>query len=374
MKSLLLIATLALLFSSHLRAESSIHISPTKNHVAFDSVGVERRDGKLFVLHRVNQSQTLYAIARRYNTSVEVIKAANPGMLDAVKYNQVVRVPQPDLQLSRKDEKAVDRAAKRDEKAAKRAAKDNEQLMKKSESVAKPEPAPKAETPPKAAAKKSAKASLSDVHVVEAGQTLYSIAVKNKVSMDDIRRWNNLTGDNILLGQALLISEKGYAARQTGPEPEPAVSPAKPEPKAETTKKEPAKSTPKPDPAFRPDPTAKAESNRSANTETGPVRPGDPGTKLPAKGRRVAEIGMADRIEADESSNKYLALHRSAPVGALVQVRNDISNQSLWVKVIGRLPNTGVNDRVLIKLSAKAFEKLSPNNQSFRAEVSYMVP
>lgn len=88
----------------------------------------------------------------------------------------------------------------------------------------------------------------------------------------------------------------------------------------------------------------------------------------------MAEMGMAERIEADESSNKYLALHRSAPVGALVQVRNDISNQSLWVKVIGRLPNTGVNDRVLIKLSAKAFEKLSPNNQSFRAEVSYMVP
>ncbi|HEX9957255.1 MAG TPA: peptidoglycan-binding protein, partial [Fibrella sp.] len=84
-----------------------------------------------------------------------------------------------------------------------------------------------------------------------------------------------------------------------------------------------------------------------------------------------SEIGFADMIEGNDPSTKYLALHRSAPIGTLVQVRNDITNQSLYVKVIGKLPDTGLNNQVLIRLSGRAFEKLSPNGQRFRAEVSY---
>lgn len=395
MKLLLAFSSAALLLSSGLRAES-INYSLPRLHPALstrDSVGVERRDGKFFVLHRVNQGQTLYAIARRYNTSVEFIKTANPGLTDGLKYNQLVRIPQPEPQLSRKEEKAAERAARREEKADKKAAKEDEQLMKKSEPVVKTE-----SKEPEKTAKKDVKEDTkavqrmdtdlrknTDVHVVESGQTLYSIALRNKVLMADIRRWNNLNSDNILVGQALIVSEKGFAARQAGNDPEPATPPAKAEPKTDITKKEPAKTnpptrpaddalarTPMTRPAERPD--TKSEPARPETKEEKPTRPGDPGMKLPAKGKRVAEMGMAELIEADESANKYLALHRSAPVGSLVQVRNDINNQSLWVKVIGRLPNTGVNERVLIKLSAKAFEKLSPNNQSFRAEVSYMVP
>ena len=349
MKLLFVISVSTLLLSNNLPAKSAPPTHPAKT--TLDSVGVERRDGKLFVLHRVNQGQTLYGIARRYNASVEAIKAANPGMADGVKYNQTVRVPQPDLQLSRKDERAVEKAAKQAEKATKQADNDDDdQLMTKAER------------------RKNA-----EVHVVETGQTLYSLAVRYKVLMADLRRWNNLNNDNILLGQALIVSEKGFTARQTGnDEPAPVASE-----KPDSPKKEPAKPEIKPEVATRPTSSVerpKPEPSRSEVKEERPVRPGDPGMRLPAKGRRMAEMGIAERIEADESANKYLALHRSAPVGALVQVRNDINNQSLWVKVIGRLPNTGVNDRVLIKLSAKAFEKLSPNNQSFRAEVSYMVP
>lgn len=395
MKFFFTFSSAALLLSSGLRAESINCSLPTSRPTLFvlDSVGVERRDGKFFVLHRVNQGQTLYALARRYNTSVEVIKTANPGLTDGVKYNQLVRIPQPEPQLSRKEEKAAERVARREEKAAKKAEQEDDQLMKKSEPVAKTEPkepekASKKDVKEDAKAAQRLEADLrknTDVHVVESGQTLYSIAVKNKVLMADIRRWNNLNSDNILVGQALIVSEKGFAARQAGNDAEPAASPVKAEPKPDIAKKEPAKTNPPARPAddatsrtpmTRPaeHPDTKAESARSEAKEERPTRPGDPGMKLPTKGKRVAEMGIAELIEADESANKYLAMHRSAPVGSLVQVRNDVNNQSLWVKVIGRLPNTGVNDRVLIKLSAKAFEKLSPNNQSFRAEVSYIVP
>ncbi len=92
---------------------------------------------------------------------------------------------------------------------------------------------------------------------------------------------------------------------------------------------------------------------------------------MPTRGRRVSSSGVAEMIEGS-GSGKYLALHRSAPIGTLVQVRNEFNNQSMWVKVIGRLPDTGVNDKILIKLSTQAFTKLSPEDRRFRAEVSYI--
>jgi LysM repeat protein len=44
------------------------------------------------------------------------------------------------------------------------------------------------------------------IHTVEAGQTLYSISRIYDVSVDDIRRWNNLRGNQINVGQRLIVS------------------------------------------------------------------------------------------------------------------------------------------------------------------------
>ncbi len=95
---------------------------------------------------------------------------------------------------------------------------------------------------------------------------------------------------------------------------------------------------------------------------------------MPTRGRRLSTTGVAEMIEGPDGSGKYLALHRTAPIGTLVQVRNAFNSQSIWVKVIGRLPDTGVNDKILIKLSSQAFAKLSPDDRRFRAEVSYIAP
>ncbi|MFM6915145.1 MAG: hypothetical protein ACKOUQ_09700, partial [Aquirufa sp.] len=68
---------------------------------------------------------------------------------------------------------------------------------------------------------------------------------------------------------------------------------------------------------------------------------------------------------------KFLALHRTAPIGTLVLVKNLTYNQSIWVKVIGRLPNG--DSKVIIKLSPKAFEKLNAVDKRVRAEISYLL-
>jgi hypothetical protein len=43
------------------------------------------------------------------------------------------------------------------------------------------------------------------------------------------------------------------------------------------------------------------------------------------------------------------------------------------VKIVGKLPDIG-SDKVIIKLSPRAFEKLNPSDKRIRAEISYMTP
>jgi len=46
----------------------------------------------------------------------------------------------------------------------------------------------------------------NELHVVEKGESLYSIAKKHNVTRDDIKTWNNLEDENILIGSSLLVS------------------------------------------------------------------------------------------------------------------------------------------------------------------------
>lgn len=46
----------------------------------------------------------------------------------------------------------------------------------------------------------------NELHVVEKGESLYSIAKKHNVTRDDIKTWNNLEDENILIGSSLHVS------------------------------------------------------------------------------------------------------------------------------------------------------------------------
>ncbi len=279
-----------------------------------DSVGKEVANGKTYILHKVDPGQTLYAVMRRYGVAVNDIRAANEGMADALRAGQVIRVPY----TSRKSAKAI----AREEKAA---AREEKREARKAETTVSNAPG---------------------MHTVEQGQTLYSIAVKYGVLMADIRKWNGMTSDNVILGQDLIVSEKAYTERNPSITPFPAPKPAE-------KKEEPAPVV--------------------AEKPTKPVEEPAPVPKEPT-GRRMSESGLAEIIDTGESSSKYLALHRTAPLGTLIQVKNQYNQEEIWVKVVGRIPGTSSNEDIVIKLSARAFEKLSPNSRRFRAEISYISP
>jgi len=315
MKYLPGVILLLIIFSAApLRAETT---AQSENSL-LDSLGTEVANGKTYILHKVDPGQTLFAVTRRYGVTISNIRAANAGMSDALRAGQVIRIPY----MPRKLAKAIAREEKAVAKEEKRQGDDKEEN--------------KANIPPSSAA---------GTHVVEQGQTLYSIAVKHGVLMADIRKWNSITSDNVILGQELIVSEKAYSERSPSITPFPTPKPAEKEEPASVVTEKPKKSVEEPTPLPK-EPT----------------------------GKRMSESGLAEIIDTGESSSKYLALHRTAPLGTLVQVKNQYNQEEIWVKVVGRIPGTSSNEDIVIKLSARAFEKLSPNSRRFRAEISYISP
>jgi len=303
---------------------------------AVDSVGVEKVGGKIFIIHRVNQGQTMFAVVRQYGTTIHALREANPGMSDQIQSGQTIRVPYTP--------KVTKKEAKKDEK------KEEKKELVKAEVK---ETKPVADTPSVATSTAAPSASsaaaipANGIHKVEPGQTLYRVAVKYGVLMADLRKWNNLTDDNLKDGQELIVSEKG-AEKAAAPAATP--PPAK---VATTVVKDSVKAK-----------TAVPEKVVKPVEEVAPPKV--------VKSKKKSESGLAEVIETDESTSKFLGLHRTAPIGSLVEVLNEYNQEKIIVRIIGRIPDTSINDDIVIKLSSRAFEKVSPNSKRFRAVVSYL--
>lgn len=296
--------------------------------VAVDSVGVERVGGKIFIIHKVNQGQTMFAVVRRYGTTIHALREANPGMSDQIQFGQTIRVPYTPKSSGKDTKKEESKTAE----------------SKPAEAPKKVAPSPAPVIGPPASTTAVAVAP-NGIHKVEAGQTLYRVAVKYGVLMADIRKWNNLTDDNLKDGQELIVSEK---AGEKTPAPTPA-------PKVVVTNvvKDSVRAK-----------TVVAEKTVKPVEEVVPPKV--------VSGKRKSESGLAEVIESEQSTSKFLGLHRTAPIGALVEVLNEYNQEKIIVRVIGRIPDTSINDDIVIKLSSRAFEKVSPNSKRFRAVVSYL--
>ena len=295
-----------------------------------DSVGVERKNGKLFVQHKVEPKETLYALSRKYNVPVAQIVEANPHVQSAIKIGEVVLIPR---RYSASSTAVVASTAK---------------------------------ATPAAPAASNRTYTVNDagnkLHTVEPKQTLYSISRQHNVSVDDIKRWNNLKDNNISVGNELIVG-KGMAT----PTKKPVYTP---EPDDEMTKARPVEAS-----------TTTASTTTvatSTTTQTAPVAANERVEEETEAGnavtgvKKVVESGMAEMIDPKADTNKYLALHKSAPVGTIMQVKNAMNGQVVYVRVIGKLPDTGANEKVIVRISKKAYQKLGAVDQKFRVEVSYM--
>jgi LysM repeat protein len=297
-------------------ALSTVAFSSFSNEMIKDSVGIKKEAGKTFVLYKVEPKQTLFSIVKRYGSSVAEFKAANPGISESVNVGQTIKIPYKGNAMA---------------------------------SVPKYIPPTPTPTPPPETVKMVS-------HVVESGQGLYAVATKYKVTMADLRKWNNLTTDGLTSGQVLIVDAREYErAKKAGELPA----------KGEVVKVE--------DTNMGNNTTTTTQKPVSEPVDASEAKTSSETSKTSSGYRKTVETGLAELIDVEDKSGKYLGLHRSAPAGTLVNVKNSSNGQSIWVKIVGKLPDIG-SDKVIIKLSPRAFEKLNPSDKRIRAEISYMTP
>lgn len=173
---------------------------------------------------------------------------------------------------------------------------------------------------------------VSTIHTVRPDETLYSIGALYAIRIEELKRINNLNANEIKIGQSLIINSNADVAAHhttyTTSIPSPFPDDLKPE-------------------RF--------------------VVPNAP------RGERISEVGIVEVIPTERHSNKLLALHRYAPLGSLMTVKNEATGDRIVVKVIGKLPETGNNSNILIRLSPSAFYKLNPKDIRIRAEIAYFL-
>jgi LysM repeat protein len=320
-----------------------------------DSLGIEKKNGKILVQHKIEKGETLYSILKRYDCSEKDFFAANNTLKqgDIIPSDQVIEVPYkskknvakaPIVEIITPTENRV--KGKIDENGI--------EIVDIPEAT--PKESPKEES--KIDYSKSSDLVKKDSpktiplkeknHTVLAGQNLFSISKLYNLKVWQLREWNELKSDALQVNQVLLVEKPANFV-------------------AKTTKKDTLKAKIQQVQA----PAGDISTEKTSTTTTKPITTTPPTTVPNAPGgKKFNEIGIAEVIDAGSSTNKYLALHRTAPIGTLIKVANQANGQSVWVKVIGKFNGSG---DVVIKVSPKAFEKLSPRDKRIRAELSYSV-
>jgi LysM repeat protein len=289
---------------------------PPSHRLPADSIGQEMRGGQRFVRHRVAQGETMFALSRRYRVSVDQITTANPQLKAGLGIGEVVLIPRPSAG------------------GAKAAA-----------------PAASPARLPTAAATTA----VPDRYTVAKGETLFGIARRFNLAPADLILYNRLpAGGSVRVGQELLLRAAEGGAPATAASPAPAV------PEAPAPKINPAA----PAQVATVTPATPAERREEAAETKSPTH----ASELVS---RKTDVGIATAI-ANNGTDKYLALHKTAPVGTIMQVKNQMNGQSVYVRVIGVLPDTGENENILVRLSPRAVQKLGTSDAKFRVETSYV--
>ena len=234
-----------------------------------DSIRTEIIDGKTYIIHRVEQKETLFAISRKYGVALLAIVESNPDASSGLEIGKLIKVPY----------------------------------------------SPNNRT----------KTSEGTIHRVGQKETLYSISKQYGVTVDDLRKWNNLTNNGLKLGQELIIKTKV-------PEKE--------------------------------SPSTEIKNTVSSTTSTIIT------TESVAGSDEIRETGMVSVLEGTEGNRKYQAYHRTVKTGTILHVKNNSNQREVFVRVIGKLPDSEASD-VVLKVSKSAFDKLGGGEAKFPVELIY---
>ena len=319
-------------------------ISFLQPQVSFDSLGKETIDGKVFVIHKVGEKETLYGISKRYGTTVESILQYNPSVSSGLEIDQILKVPYVPKPTPRATAGTVHRVASGETlfsiAQANGVSVDEirqwNNLSGNSLSIGQEIVVKKGNgnSAPVATSTQGNKGT----HIVAAKETMFSISKQYGITLQQLKDWNKLEGNEISIGQELIVSQSARESQK------PVIAPV-----VSDVKKDPA-------------PVQPAVENKEQTIRI---------SESVKNTDEITQTGLAELIEGTEGNRKYLALHRTAEVGTILKVRNEMNNREVFVRVMGKLPDTPLTDKLVIKISKSAYDRLGAIDSRFRVEVTY---
>jgi LysM repeat protein len=309
------------------------------------------------ITHKVKAGESLYVVSKKYNVSVKDLKAWNSLRSDKVTVGQSIKI-QRTVAVTNAETTSTAPTASATSPA-------------KKEEVKKEEPTKQEVLPEKKEAAVSTTATTSGTqpgewiaHTVTSGESLFVLAKQYGTSIEELIQWNALSSNNLKVGQSIKVGRASASATAV-----PTVGEAKTTPATTTATSTPASSS-------RSETSAASTSSSSTTAATSPLAAttGTETTTAPNTSGGFSnnkESGLAELIPDTAANKKYLVLHRTAPVGSVIRVKNEENDLTIFARVVGVLPETGDNSKVLIKLSQAAYDQLKAVNPRFPVEILY---
>lgn len=221
-------------------------------------------------------------------------------------------------------------------------------------------------------------------HITQPKEGLYRVSVNyNKVPLDQLKKWNRLSSDNVSTGsklivgflkvlkdqsplasQAIKINSGDFVVKQPE-EKKPVVIAAKEEKiqEPEEKVKKPADKVP-----------VEINNVQTANTIN------FNGGKFKSlftdqgKGRNMQTengIGAIFKTTSGWQDGKYYCFHNTAEPGTIIKVTNNANGRSVYAKVLDAIPDIKQNTGLLLRISNSAADELGVTDTKFDCSVSY---
>lgn len=333
-----------------------------------DSVGIAKLSSNYFIIHEVENRQTLFALSKIYGVSIQEILEANEGMRPALATGQLLYVPAKNFKpaADTKFSSIVDGKLSSDEETVTETPKKEEpqKTEPKKEVTPKKQEAPKAEPSQEEEADIDLKA-IADpdkfnwdfyygdndlYHTVKRGETLYKIATYYGISVQEVMELNRLDNSLIEVGQKLLI-KKGE------------------EKKATPTKKSEPQPKPEKKPEPEPEPQKEPETIEEPVVEKPAEQQEEPTTISPTGEIKQEGYGMVIEDKDFPDIEKNIALHATAKVGTIILVTNTANGKTVYVRVVGKLKSD--DKSIILLLSPEAAKTIEAKDNKVKLRLSY---
>ena len=225
-------------------------------------------------------------------------------------------------------------------------------------------------------------------YTVGQGEGLYRVSVNSgKVPLDNIRKWNNLRGDNVAPGQQLVVGYLVSPEMQSSPvvaKAEPAP-PVRSEPAPTTQRTEPQRTEPVRNEPVRSEPVrsepATTRSSTTATSNRTQVATGGSGyfksqfeqqSRRNSAGRDATVTSGIFKTSSGWQDAKYYALIDRVEPGTIVQVINPSNNKIIYAKVLGEMSGIRQNAGLELRISNAAASALEiSDTEKFIVRVAY---